>query len=137
MKKIMISATSSGSGKTTVTLGLLECFKRRQLNVLPFKVGPDYVDTKFHSRITKNSSRNLDAFLVQNKEVINYLFYNKAYLGDIAVIEGVMGLFDGFGIDKDCCSSSSVAKQLDCPVLLVIDGKSSSTSIAAIVKGFN
>ena len=136
MKKILIGAASSGSGKTTFTLGLLEILKRRGLNVQPFKVGPDYVDTKYHSRITKNPSRNLDSFLVRDKKVLNYLFEKAAYESDVSVIEGVMGLFDGFGIDKDSCSSSSVAKQLDCPVILVVNGKSASTSIAAVVKGF-
>lgn len=136
MKKIMVSAASSGSGKTTVTLGLLEVLKRRNLDVQPFKVGPDYVDTKYHSRITEKSSRNLDSFLIQDKETIKYLFDKQASQADIAVIEGVMGLFDGFGIDKDCCSSSAMAKDLNAPVLLVVDGKSASTSISAVVKGF-
>lgn len=136
MKKLMISAASSGSGKTTVTLGLLEVLKRKKIVVQPFKVGPDYVDTKYHSRITQKTSRNLDSFLVPNQETIQYLFNKNATNSDIAVIEGVMGLFDGFGIDKDSCSSSAMAKQLNCPVLLVVDGKSASTSIAAIVKGF-
>lgn len=136
MKKVLIGAASSGSGKTTFTLGLLELIKRRGLDVQPFKVGPDYVDTKYHSRITKRQSRNLDNFLVQDRKILNYLFENGAYSSDVAVIEGVMGLYDGFGVDKDFCSSSSVAKELDCPVILVVNGKSASTSIAAVVKGF-
>lgn len=136
MKRILIGAASSGSGKTTFTLGLLEILRRKNLNVQPFKVGPDYVDTRYHSRITKNSSRNLDNFLVRKEETLNYLFEHAAYQADVAVIEGVMGLFDGFGIDKDCCSSSAVAKELNCPVILVVNGKSASTSIAAVVKGF-
>lgn len=136
MKKLMIGAASSGSGKTTFTLGLLQALKNRGLMVQPFKVGPDYVDTQYHSRITECASRNLDSFLVRDPSVINYLFNKEAVQSDVALIEGVMGLFDGFGIDKDCCSSSSIAKQLDCPVLLVVNGKSASTSIAATVKGF-
>ncbi|MEG0731248.1 MAG: cobyrinate a,c-diamide synthase [Vagococcus sp.] len=136
MKKILIGAASSGSGKTTFTLGLLEILRRKNLDVQPFKVGPDYVDTRYHSRITKNPSRNLDNFLVRKNETLNYLFEHAAYQSDVAVIEGVMGLFDGFGIDKDCCSSSAVAKELNCPVILVVNGKSASTSIAAVVKGF-
>lgn len=92
MKKVMISAASSGSGKTTVTLGLLEVLKRKKIVVQPFKVGPDYVDTKYHSRITQKTSRNLDSFLVPNQETIQYLFNKNATNSDIAVIEGVMGI---------------------------------------------
>lgn len=136
MKKIMIAGTSSGSGKTTITLGLLKALIDRGLKVQPYKVGPDYVDTEYHTRVTELASRNLDMFLVQEKETLNQLFKKEAHLADIAVIEGVMGLFDGFGISKDYCSSAGVAKQLACPVLLVVDGKSASTSVAAVVKGF-
>ena len=118
MKKIMIAGTSSGSGKTTITLGLLQALINRGLKVQPYKVGPDYVDTEYHTRVTQLASRNLDMFLVQEKETLNQLFKKEAHLADIAVIEGVMGLFDGFGISKDYCSSAGVAKQLACPGLL-------------------
>ncbi|GCF95197.1 cobyrinate a,c-diamide synthase [Enterococcus florum] len=136
MKQVMIAAASSGSGKTTVTLGLLKLLQEQGLNVQPYKVGPDYVDTEYHTRITGKKSRNLDMFLVNESERLNYLFEKEAHKADIAVIEGVMGLFDGLGVDKDYCSSAGVAKQLDCPVLLVVNGQSASTSIAALVKGF-
>lgn len=136
MKKIMIAAASSGSGKTTITLGLLQLLQEQGLKVQPYKVGPDYVDTEYHTRITGTASRNLDMFLIEDPERLRYLFEKEASQADICVIEGVMGLFDGLGSDKDCCSSAGVAKLLDCPVLLVVNGQSASTSVAALVKGF-
>lgn len=136
MKKVMIAAASSGSGKTTVTLGLLQLLQEQGLRVQPFKVGPDYVDTEYHTRVTGTASRNLDMFLVKDKARLQQLFEKEASQCDISVIEGVMGLFDGLGVDKDYCSSAGVAKQLDCPVLLVVNGQSASTSVAAVVKGF-
>lgn len=136
MKKIMIAAASSGSGKTTITLGLLQLLQEQGLKVQPYKVGPDYVDTEYHTRITGTASRNLDMFLIEDPLRLRYLFKKEASKADICVIEGVMGLFDGLGSDKDCCSSAGVAKLLDCPVLLVVNGQSASTSVAALVKGF-
>ncbi len=136
MKKIMIAGASSGVGKTTITLGLLYSLKQRGLAVQPYKVGPDYVDTEFHTRIAQTASRNLDSFLVPDPNVLRFLFEQQASQADIAVIEGAMGLYDGFGIDKNCCSSAAIAKELACPVLLIIDAKAASTSVAAIVKGF-
>ncbi|MBO1308012.1 cobyrinate a,c-diamide synthase [Enterococcus sp. 669A] len=136
MKKLMIAAASSGSGKTTVTLGLLKLLQDQGYRVQPYKVGPDYVDTEYHTRITGTASRNLDMFLINDQERLRYLFEKEAGKADLCVIEGVMGLFDGLGSDKDCCSSSGVAKLLDCPVILVVNGQSASTSMAALVKGF-
>ena len=104
--------------------------------IQPYKVGPDYVDTQYHTRITGKPSRNLDMFLVQDQTRLRDLFEKEAQHADICVIEGVMGLFDGLGVDKDFCSSAGVAKQLNCPVLLVVNGQSASTSVAAVVKGF-
>ena len=124
MKKLMIAAVSSGSGKTTITLGLMKLLQNRGYRVQPYKVGPDYVDTEYHTRITGNPSRNLDMFLVQDNARMKTLFEKEAGNADICVIEGVMGLFDGLGVDKDFCSSAGVAKQLDCSVLLVVNGQS-------------
>ncbi|MGM0216211.1 cobyrinate a,c-diamide synthase [Enterococcus sp. AZ109] len=136
MKKVMIAAASSGSGKTTITLGLMKLLQEQGYRVQPYKVGPDYVDTEYHTRITGTPSRNLDMFLINDQDRLRYLFEKEAGKADICVIEGVMGLFDGLGSDKDCCSSSGVAKLLDCPVILVVNGQSASTSMAALVKGF-
>lgn len=97
MKKLMIAAVSSGSGKTTITLGLMKLLQNRGYRVQPYKVGPDYVDTEYHTRITGNPSRNLDMFLVQDNARMKTLFEKEAGNADICVIEGVMGLFDGLG----------------------------------------
>lgn len=135
MRKILIAGVTSGSGKTTVTLGLLAAL-REHYQIQAYKVGPDYVDTKFHTRITGRPSRNLDNFLVPDPKMLNYLFLKDTQGIDLAVIEGVMGLYDGLGTDKDAYSTASVAKQLNIPVILVIDARAISTSAAAIVQGF-
>lgn len=135
MKAFLVGGTSSGSGKTTITLGLLRAYARRGLRVQPYKVGPDYIDTGWHTQVTGVASRNLDAFMLP-EEAIQRLFHYHTAKADIAIIEGVMGLFDGFGVDPLYCSSAGMAKQLGCPVILVVDGKAVSTSAAATVLGF-
>jgi len=135
VKKLLIAGATSGSGKTSVTLGILSALSNRY-TIQPYKVGPDYVDTKFHSRITGRNSRNLDSFLVPDDQVLKYLFERNNQGVDLAVVEGVMGLYDGLGTDKDAHSTSSIAKKLAIPTILVVNGRSASTSVAAIVKGF-
>ena len=137
MKQFMLAGVSSGVGKTTITLAVLKALTDMGYIVQPYKVGPDYIDTSYHSRITKNPSRNLDSFLIPETDHLNWSYYRWHHNSDVAVVEGVMGLYDGLGIDKDCASSASVAKQLNLPVVLIIDGKSTSTSAAAIVHGFS
>lgn len=136
MKQVMIAGATSGVGKTSITLGLLEVLRRRGLKVKPYKVGPDYIDTSFHKHIFGEPSINIDQFLIPDKKVLKALYMRSLLSHDIAVVEGVMGLYDGLGVDKSYCSSAGISKQLDIPVVLVIDGKSTSTSAAAIVKGF-
>ena len=131
----VLAGTGSGCGKTTVTLGLLNVMKQRGLRVQPCKVGPDYLDTAWHTAISGTASRNLDSFMLP-EPVLNALFREQMQDADIAVIEGVMGLFDGYGTDPDYCSTAAMAKQLGCPVILLVDGKAVSTSIAATVMGF-
>ncbi|ENM5738128.1 cobyrinate a,c-diamide synthase [Vibrio mimicus] len=135
MKALLIAGTNSGSGKTTFTLGLLRALCRRELKVQPFKVGPDYIDTAWHSKVAKVPSHNLDSFML-DEQTVNALFHQQTQDADIAVIEGVMGLFDGYGTDPYYCSSAGTAKALSSPVILVVDGKAMSTSAAAIVMGF-
>lgn len=135
MKGFLIGATSSGCGKTTITLGLLRALARRGLSVQPFKVGPDYIDTGWHQQVSGVASRNLDAFMLP-EATLKALFYHHAAHSDVSVIEGVMGLFDGYGLDPHDCSSAGVACTLDCPVILIVDGKAVSTSAAATVLGF-
>ena len=136
MKEIMISGVSSGVGKTTITLGLMEVLKRRGYTIQPYKVGPDYIDTAFHRRLCERPSINLDEFLVPNSTTLQALYLRALNEADISVIEGVMGFYDGFGIDKSYCSSAGIARKLKIPVVLVIDGQGTSTSAAAVVKGF-
>ncbi|PWC19093.1 cobyrinic acid a,c-diamide synthase [Brenneria roseae subsp. roseae] len=131
----VIAGTGSGSGKTTVTLGILRALMRRGLTVQPFKVGPDYLDSGWHSAVCGVTSRNLDAFMLP-AATLNGLYNQRMRHVDVAVIEGVMGLFDGYGTDPNYCSTAAMAKQLGCPVVLLVDGKAVSTSVAATVMGF-
>jgi len=131
----ILAATGSGCGKTTVTLGLLRALTQRGLRIQPFKVGPDYLDTAWHTAVTGVASRNLDSFMLPTA-TLNALFASHVRQADVAVIEGVMGLYDGYGTDPDYCSSAALAKQLGVPVILLVDGKAVSTSIAATVMGF-
>ena len=131
----ILAGTGSGCGKTTVTLGLLTLLQQRGLRVQPYKVGPDYLDTGWHTALCGVASRNLDGFMLP-PSTLNALFGEQMQQADIAVIEGVMGLYDGYGTDPNYCSSAAMAKQLGCPVILLVDGKAVSTSIAATVMGF-
>ncbi|CNH82377.1 cobyrinate a,c-diamide synthase [Yersinia bercovieri] len=132
----IIAGTGSGCGKTTMTLGILRALINRGLAVQPFKVGPDYLDTGWHTAVSGVTSRNLDAFMLPTA-TLNGLYKQHMRHADVAVIEGVMGLYDGYGTDPDYCSSAAMAKQLGCPVILLVDGRAVSTSIAATVMGFN
>ncbi|MDE4645589.1 cobyrinate a,c-diamide synthase [Klebsiella quasipneumoniae] len=134
-RAFILAGTGSGCGKTTVTLGLLSLLQQRGLRVQPCKVGPDYLDTAWHTAISGVASRNLDSFMLP-APILNALFADQLQQADIAVIEGVMGLYDGYGTDPNYCSSAAMAKQLGCPVILLVDGKAVSTSIAAMVMGF-
>ena len=131
--RIIIAATQSGSGKTTITAGLLKALKNRGLNVQPYKIGADYIDTGWHSLACGKISHNLDSWLVGNDN-IQKIFVETAQNADISVIEGVMGLFDG---GKGGISSTAhISKLLNAPILLIIDAKSMGTSAAAIALGF-
>jgi cobyrinic acid a,c-diamide synthase len=132
MRRIMIAGTKSGVGKTTVSSAIMAALK----NVAPFKVGPDYIDPRFHEYVTGNSSYNLDAFML-TEETLKYLFWTASFGKNISVVEGVMGLYDGLGNGRKNFSSAHVAKILDIPVILVVDAKGVSTSIAAEVLGYN
>ncbi|HSQ33769.1 MAG TPA: cobyrinate a,c-diamide synthase [Peptostreptococcaceae bacterium] len=135
MKKILIGGTNSGVGKTTISIGIMKALKNRGLNVQPYKVGPDYIDTTYHTFVTNRESRNLDSYMLED-EVIKCLFSKNSIDVDISVVEGVMGLYDGYGVDINSCTSSYTSKILECPVILVIDGKAMATSSAAMVLGY-
>ncbi len=101
--KIMISAISSNSGKTTVTTALLKAFSMKELKVSAFKSGPDYIDPMFHSEVIKVQSRNLDKFMLGENNC-RYLLSKNAINSDISIIEGVMGYYDGIGLGISCSS---------------------------------
>lgn len=133
--RIVISAVSSGSGKTLLTCGLLQALKNRNQKVSAFKCGPDYIDPMFHKKVLEIPSRNLDTFFT-DELTTKYLFTNAAKNSDISVIEGVMGYYDGVGGTSDWGSTYELSKTLDAPVVLVINAKGMSLSIAAMIKGF-
>ncbi|WP_188195587.1 cobyrinate a,c-diamide synthase [Nonomuraea sp. SYSU D8015] len=131
---MVIAAPSSGSGKTTVATGLMAALRARGLKVSPHKVGPDYIDPGYHALAAGRPGRNLDPWLV-GEERVRPLFLHGAAGCDVAVVEGVMGLFDGKG-DGDLASTAHVARLLDAPVVLVVDAARQSRSVAAVVHGF-
>jgi len=129
----LIAAPMSGSGKTTIARGLMALFARRGWRVQPFKCGPDYIDTKFHAAACGRPSINLDTFMASRSHV-RELFERYAREADICIIEGMMGLFDGY--DRDRGSSAEVAATLDVPIVLVVDARSAAFSMAALLQGF-
>ena len=131
--RLVIAATHSGAGKTTLTCGIIAALRKRGLKVQPYKVGPDYIDTGFHELAAGRPAQNLDSWLVGKDKIVDV--FNSAYGdADIAIIEGVMGLYDGGrgGIS----STAEIAKILDAQVILIIDAKSVGTSAAATALGF-
>ncbi|CAL9619167.1 Hydrogenobyrinate a,c-diamide synthase [Streptomyces sp. enrichment culture] len=133
--RLVVAAPASGSGKTTVATGLMAAFAARGLAVSPHKVGPDYIDPGYHALATGRAGRNLDAYLC-GPELVGPLFAHGASGCDIAVVEGVMGLYDGAAGEGELASTAQVAKLLRAPVVLVVDASSQSRSVAALVHGF-
>jgi len=134
-RRFMIAGTESGVGKTTLTTGLIGLWSRQGKKVQPYKVGPDYIDPSFHSLAAGRQSRNLDTWLLTKKQVCE-LFSRNSASADLSVIEGVMGFYDGASPTQEAGSSAEVAKLLDVPVVLVVNGKKMARSAAAIVMGF-
>ncbi|WP_314172919.1 cobyrinate a,c-diamide synthase [Streptomyces winkii] len=132
--RLVVAAPASGSGKTTVATGLMAAFTEAGLTVSPHKTGPDYIDPGYHSLATGRHGRNLDAYLC-GTERIAPLFAHAAAGTQLAVVEGVMGLYDGAG-GGETASTAQVAKLLKAPVVLVVDASSQSRSVAALVHGF-
>jgi cobyrinic acid a,c-diamide synthase len=133
--RIIIAGVTSGVGKTTIAAAIMYILKRKGLKVQPFKVGPDFIDPSYHTYITGRPSRNLDVWMMGINGILE-CFANASYGADIAVVEGVMGLFDGISGKDDFASTAQVAKILDSPVILVIDAGKAARSIAAIAIGF-
>lgn len=133
--RLVVAAPSSGSGKTTVATGLMAALTGRGLAVSPHKVGPDYIDPGYHALATGRTGRNLDAYLC-GPGLVGPLFLHGARGCDLAVVEGVMGMYDGAAGQGELASTAHVAKLLRAPVLLVVDASSQSRSVAALVHGF-
>lgn len=131
---VLIAGTNSGVGKTTVVLGLMAALRRRGLAVQPFKVGPDFIDPSHHTAICGRPSRNLDTFMM-GVDGVRRSFYRGVAGADVAVVEGVMGLYDGLDATEEA-STAQVAKALDIPVLLVINVHGMSRSAGAIELGY-
>lgn len=132
--RIVIAGTHSGVGKTTIATGIMAALKLRGRPIQGYKIGPDYIDPSYHSNATGKPSRNLDRWLLGRH--LKSLFYQSA-IGQWAVIEGVMGMFDGMSGTDGFGSTADISKELNAPVILIIDAASMARSAAALVYGFN
>lgn len=133
--RVVVAGVTSGVGKTTVAMAIMRALGKKGLRVQPFKVGPDFIDPSYHSSVAARASRNLDVWMMGESGVID-CFDRTCAGADIAVIEGVMGLFDGISGKSNLGSTAHVARILRAPILLVVDGGKGARSIAAIILGF-
>lgn len=135
MKGLLLAGTHSGAGKTTICLALLAAFRRRGLAVQAFKVGPDFIDPGHHALASGRASHNLDGWMLPRQENLD-TFARHAAQADLAVVEGVMGLYDGFSPVSEEGSSAQMAKWLGLPVVLAVDARAMARSLAALAQGF-
>ena len=135
MHGFVIAGTQSGVGKTTLTLGLLAALRKRGLSVQPFKIGPDFIDPGHHTAVAGVPSRNLDGWMLSR--AYNTAVFNRSLHGhDVGVVEGMMGLFDGYDGKSEAGSTAEMAKWLGLPVILVVDASALARSVAALIYGF-
>ena len=132
--RLVITGSTSGVGKTSITSAIIYGLKKRGYTVQPFKVGPDYIDPSYLTSISKNETKNLDVWLMGKQELIQSFTRNSK--SDISIIEGVMGYYDGFGGKTNLASTHHVATLLESPVILILDASKTSRSIAATALGF-
>ncbi|WP_320171296.1 cobyrinate a,c-diamide synthase [Maridesulfovibrio sp.] len=135
IKGFIIAGTRSGCGKTSVTLGLMAALARRGYRVQPFKTGPDFIDPEHHTRAAGRISHNLDGWMLDGN-TIRDIFSRYTQDADAAIVEGVMGLYDGFSALEETGSTAHLSKELNLPVILVVDARSMARSAAALVLGF-
>ncbi|MDQ6723107.1 MAG: cobyrinate a,c-diamide synthase [Thermoproteota archaeon] len=132
---VIISGATSGVGKTTIAMAIIYGLHKKGYKVQPFKIGPDYIDPSYHNAVAKKTSKNLDVWLM-GKLGIFESFFNSTKDSDFAVLEGVMGLFDGLSGKNNYASTAHVSKILNIPIILVVDARKTSRSLAAIALGF-
>jgi cobyrinic acid a,c-diamide synthase len=132
--RIVISGATSGVGKTSITCSIIHAIKNSGYSVQPFKVGPDYIDPTYLSAISGNTTRNLDYWIMGKNALVNSFVKNST--SDISVIEGVMGLYDGFSGDSNLSSTHHVASLLEAPIILVLDASKTARSIGATALGY-
>lgn len=135
LKRIMIAAPKSGSGKTTITIALLQALKDRGKKLISYKCGPDYIDPMFHKKVIDIPSKNLDTFFT-SEETTKYLFLRERSEDEMAVMEGVMGLYDGLGGVRKEGSAYHLASVTKTPIILVVDAKGMGKSVVALIAGF-
>ncbi len=132
---ILLTAPASGSGKTLITCGILQALVNRGQKIVSFKCGPDYIDPMFHGKVIGTKSRNLDTFFT-DADTTRYLYEKNTEGFDLAVVEGVMGYYDGLGGIRTEGSTYDVARTLDLPAILIVNCRGASLSVLATVRGF-
>ncbi len=133
--RVLFAAPNSGGGKTTVVCGMISAMMQRGLKTVGFKCGPDYIDPMFHRSVLGSPSFNIDLFFLDEPRALSLAAHNSCNK-EIAIIEGVMGFYDGMSVDSTHASAFHVAKVTQTPVILVVDAKGASLSVAATIKGF-